>query len=71
MDIYEYAESINYNADYYDMHTGRIYHIQEYGKALKEMNSGIKQEANRKIVGAGIKVSEDGVFLGYARRHLS
>ena len=35
MDIYQYAESINYIADYMDMNTGHIYKIQEYGKNLK------------------------------------
>lgn len=29
MDIYNYAESINYAADYYDFHTGLIYAITE------------------------------------------
>jgi hypothetical protein len=29
MDIYKYAESINYAADYYDMKTGRIFKITE------------------------------------------
>lgn len=30
MDIYKYAESINYLADYYDYHSGLIYGIKEY-----------------------------------------
>lgn len=29
MDIFEYAESINWNADYFDRHTGYIYMITE------------------------------------------
>ena len=36
MDIYKYAEDINYGADYYEMQTGQIYKIQDYGKELKE-----------------------------------
>lgn len=35
MDIYKYAESVNWNADYYDMKTGYIYGIQEAGRARK------------------------------------
>lgn len=34
-DIFEYAESINYGADYLDMKTGKIFKIQDYGHALK------------------------------------
>lgn len=29
MDIFSYAESIDWGADYYDMHTGYVYAIQE------------------------------------------
>ena len=32
MDIYKYAKDINYAADYYEMQTGQIYKIQNYGK---------------------------------------
>lgn len=35
MDIYEYAKSIDYGADYYDMNTGYTYLIQDYGRAIK------------------------------------
>ena len=35
MDIYSYAESINWSADYIDMRTGRIYKIQEAGNMKK------------------------------------
>ena len=35
MDIYEYAKTINYNADYYDMYTGYTYRIQDYGREIK------------------------------------
>lgn len=30
MDIYEFAEDLNYGADYYDTHTGYIYKCTEY-----------------------------------------
>jgi hypothetical protein len=55
MDIYKYAKEINYGADYYEMSTGRIYHIQDYGLALK-----------RGLPTRGIAVSEDGKIIGYA-----
>ena len=35
MEIYNYAKSINYAADYMDMHTMYTYHIQDYGNCLK------------------------------------
>lgn len=35
MDIYKYAESVNWNADYYEMKTGYTYGIQEAGRARK------------------------------------
>ena len=35
MEIYSYAKSINYAADYMDMHTMYTYHIQDYGNCLK------------------------------------
>lgn len=35
MDIFEYARSINWGADYMDMNTGNVYGIQEAGKASK------------------------------------
>ena len=57
MDIYEYAKSINYNADYYDMNTGYIYKIQDYGLALK-----------RGLPTPGIKViNNDGDVIGIAK----
>ena len=55
MEIYSYAKQINYNADYMDPYTGRIYHIQEYGRAIK---LGLPTP--------GIRVSEDGETIGYA-----
>ena len=58
MDIYAYAESIDYGADYLDMHTGYIYHIQEYGRALK---MGLPTP--------GILVTDgEGNELGYAKK---
>lgn len=58
MDIYAYAKSIDYAADYWDHHTGYIYHIQEYGRQLKFFGIDI-----------GIKVSDqDGNIIGYARK---
>lgn len=57
MDIYNYAKEIEYGADYYDFHTGYIYHISEYGKALK---LGLPTP--------GIRVSENGVTIGYAKK---
>ena len=33
--IYAYAESIDYSADYYEMSSGRIFKIQDYGRAIK------------------------------------
>ena len=57
MDIYSYAESIDYGADYLDQHTGYIYHIQEYGRKLKLF--GMNSE--------GIRVSYNGETIGYAR----
>ena len=35
MDIYEYADSIDWAADYYDQHTGYIYAITEVAGAKK------------------------------------
>lgn len=58
MDIYEYAESINYGADYYDYQTGYTYGISEVGRAKKFF--GIDLE---------IPVYQDGVLIGYARRN--
>ena len=58
MDIYEYAERINYGADYLDQHTGYVYHIQEYGKALKY---GFPTK--------GIRVSVNGTTIGYATKN--
>ena len=60
MDIYAYAESIDYAADYYDHHTGYIYHIQEYGRMKKFF--GMTEQ--------GIRVSENGRTVGYARKEL-
>lgn len=72
MDIYEYGKNINFNADYYDFSSGRIFHLQEYGTALKTVNDPNadpveKQEAIN-AVDNGIKVTEDGKFIGYAKK---
>lgn len=56
MDIYAYAKETDYAADYYDYTSGRIYHIQDYGKALK---NGLPTP--------GIAVSENGQIIGYAQ----
>lgn len=56
MDIYEYAKK--FNADYYDMHTGNTYAIQEYNRCLQ---LGLPTE--------GIKVYDsNGNLLGVARK---
>lgn len=58
MDIYEYAESIDWGADYYDWKTGHIYCIQEAGRMRKLF--GIE---------ADIRVKNSrGEFIGYAER---
>lgn len=54
MDIFEWAKQFDYCADYYDQHTGVIYHCQEYGKALK---FGLPTP--------GIRYSLNGETLGY------
>lgn len=55
MDIYEQAKRMN--ADYYDMHTGYIYHIMEYNRAVQ---FGLPTP--------GIRVSCDGVTIGFAKK---
>lgn len=60
MDIYEYAESINYGADYYDYQTGLTYGIQEVGRMKKFFD-----------IDAEIPVYQDGKLIGYARRNSS
>lgn len=42
MDIYEYAKSIDYAADYYDMPSGNIYKIQEYGSVKDNPDARIR-----------------------------
>jgi len=55
MDIFKYAQE--YDADYMDMHTGYIYHVQEYNRAKKFGLPTI-----------GIRVSDDeGNNIGYVR----
>lgn len=58
MDIYNYAKSIDYAADYMPMDgSGYVYKIQEYGKQLKAGNTNAK-----------IAVYQDGIFIGYAKK---
>ena len=52
MDIFKYAKE--YDADYYDMSKGYIYHVQEYNRAKR---LGLPTE--------GIKVTRDDVLIGY------
>ena len=52
MDIFEYAKTMN--ADYYDFHTGYIYHVQEYNRS-KSFGFPVKK----------IRVSLDGETIGY------
>lgn len=54
IDIFEYARE--YNADYYDITSGKIYHVQEYNEAKK---NGLPLPV------PGIKVTQDGVYAGY------
>lgn len=56
MNIYEYAKQ--FNADYYDQHTGYTYAIQEYNRAIK---LGLPTE--------GIKVYDyNGNLIGVAKK---
>jgi hypothetical protein len=57
MDIFEYAKQ--FDADYYDQHTGYIYHVQEYNRAKR---FGLPD--------FGIRVTDDeGNHVGYCREH--
>ena len=59
MDIYEYAKE--YNADYYDLHTGYRYAIQEYNRAIKLglPTEGIKvYDQNNNLIGVAQKKGE-------------
>lgn len=59
MDIYSYAEDINYSADYMDMTSGYIYKIQEFGDIIKQ-----NPDTTEKI-----RVTDSyGNTLGFARR---
>ena len=55
MDIYEQAKRMN--ADHYDSHTGYIYHIMEYNRAVQ---FGLPIP--------WIRVSCDGVPIGFAKK---
>ena len=54
-DIFEIAKEYG-EADYYEMSTGRTYHIQEWARAKR---LGLPTE--------GIKVSENGMLIGIIR----
>lgn len=56
MDIFKYAESIDWSADYYDYTTGYIYHIAECGNMMRFFG----------ITPSRIRVSDDGKTIGYA-----
>ena len=58
MDIWNFARSVDFGADYLDPNTGYIYHIMEYGRAKK---FGLPD------VYGGIRVSENGVTIGVVR----
>ena len=68
MDIYAYANSINYGADYYDWTTGRIYKIQDYGRDIKASNDNPDDEIVRARVNRGIAVYEGNALIGYAQK---
>lgn len=61
MDIFKYAESIDFGADYYDWHTGYIYGIQEYGRAKK---FGLPTPAELQFGKDGIIVYDSGKPIG-------
>ena len=53
MDIYKYAEDIDYRADYMDPHTFNIYKIQEFGNIIKQLAllvELINQTVSKRIV---------------------
>lgn len=59
MDIYKYAEDIDYRADYMDPHTFNIYKIQEFGNIIKH-----DPDTTQKI-----RVTDlSGQTIGFARR---
>ena len=58
MDIYKYAESINWGADYYDFNTGYIYCIQEAGRMRKLFNI----ESDIRVI------NSNGEFIGYVKK---
>ena len=59
MDIYKYAEDINYAADYMDPNTFNIYKIQEFGHFIKH-----DPDTTQKI-----RVTDmNGNTIGFARR---
>ena len=59
MDIYKYAEEINYLADYYDCHSGLIYGIKEYKDKGLERIPVYDPSLNNRIIGYAKKKGED------------
>lgn len=53
MDIWKWAEEFNYEADYYDMHTGYTYKVQDYGVTKKRglPTPGIAVYDGKKLIG--------------------
>jgi len=62
MDIYKYAESIAYGADYLDPVTGYIYGIQEVGRMKKFFDIDMD---------IPVYSMDSGELIGYARRNSS
>lgn len=50
MDIFEWAESVDYGADYFDNDTGYIYHIQE-AKRTGNKNSITVTDSEGNLIG--------------------
>ena len=55
MDIYKYAESMDYMVDYYDMNSGKIYRITE----AKNNDGKIPVEVDGKIIGFAQRKEEN------------
>ena len=76
MDIYAYANEMNYLADYYDPHTGYTYKIQDYGIALKQLavdetDHHLSEEdraAYQEVINKGIAVWDSNGLIGYAKK---
>lgn len=55
MDIYEYAESINWAADYLDMHTGYIYKIPEGSTIYNKEKIPVIDSMTSEFIGFALK----------------